>query len=102
MNHRIGLLGVTLPSTTHHLYGALLSLRPLAHEVLVELDLVPAQLNTNAYQIMAATWSLWAENSLGFLNVNQFLSMYTLARCPNELGLYFFKRHEQRKENLIT
>ncbi|GMN53229.1 hypothetical protein TIFTF001_022367 [Ficus carica] len=59
--------------------------------VLTRLNVVPAQLNANAFRIMISCFILWAKNYVAELPFGAFQNLYRMKSAPSSTGFYYFQ-----------
>lgn len=75
-------------------FGVRFPLHPFAQESLAEVNIAPAQLAPNGWDILLGCWMLWwglevDVASADYLTLSQFLSFYTVKNLPKKPGRFY-------------
>lgn len=68
-----------------------MSFHPFLRRALTRLNVTPAQLNENAYQILVGCYILWVKNFAAELPFRAFQNIYRMKKAPSAKGFYYFQ-----------
>ncbi|GMN69274.1 hypothetical protein TIFTF001_038323 [Ficus carica] len=81
-------------STEYFRAGLRLPLHPYLRRALTRLNVVPMQLNANAYRILASCFILWTKNFVAELPFRAFQNLYRMKSTPSSSGSYYFQSYK--------
>ncbi|GMN43141.1 hypothetical protein TIFTF001_012342 [Ficus carica] len=84
-------LGYIALSAEYFRAGLRLPLHPFLRRALTQLNVVPAQLNANAYRILVGCFILWAKNFAAELPFRAFQNLYRMKSALSLAGSYYFQ-----------